>query len=103
MGNGQAGMAEGELIFGPARDARIRAMRFLIPQRVTFLMCRVRCWRVVRRSLSELEEKDEFRLTPEKAAGENHTENKGADSSIPEQSNGRDHEPHRSGGDREGD
>ena len=37
------------------------------------------------------------------AAGENHTENKGADSSIPEQSNGRDHEPHRSGGDREGD
>ena len=31
----------------------------------------------------ELEEKDEFRLTPEKLLEKNHTENKGADSSFP--------------------
>ena len=87
-----------------AIDIALRAMlnpgdEVLIPQPsyVSYVPCTVLAGGAP--VIIELEEKSD---TGE-AAGENHTENKGADSSIPEQSNGRDHEPHRSGGDREGD
>ena len=54
-------------------------------------MCRVRVLAGGTPVIIELEEKDEFRLTPEKLLETNHTEDKGAGSAVPEQSNGRDH------------